>query len=87
MVNWLLTETIRLLMDSVNSRFLHVWYMIGTVDSTGSTKGITPVEMVCVPPCKPKVSMGRRCGLVVERRTPERKVGGSIVTQVAMLYP
>ena len=30
----------------------------------------------------------RRCaGLVVERRTPEREVGGSILTQVAVLYP
>ena len=28
---------------------------------------------------------GRRGGLVVERRTPEREVGGSI--QVAVLYP
>ena len=30
---------------------------------------------------------GRRGGLVVERRTPERKVGGSIFTQIAVLYP
>ena len=30
---------------------------------------------------------GRRRGLVVERRTPEREVGGSILTQVAVLYP
>ena len=29
----------------------------------------------------------RRCGLVVERQTLEREVGGSILTQVAMLYP
>ena len=29
----------------------------------------------------------RRGGLVVERRTPEREVGGSILTQVAVLYP
>ena len=27
----------------------------------------------------------RRGGLVVERRTPEREVGGSIITQVAVL--
>ena len=31
--------------------------------------------------------VGRRGGLVVERRTPERGVGGSILTWVAMLYP
>ena len=30
---------------------------------------------------------GRRGGLVVERRTPEREVGGSILTRVAVLYP
>ena len=30
---------------------------------------------------------GRRSGIVVERRTPEREVGGSILTQVAVLYP
>ena len=30
---------------------------------------------------------GRRRGLVVERRTPEREVGGSILTRVAVLYP
>ena len=30
---------------------------------------------------------GRRGGLVVERRTPEQEVGGSILTQVAVLYP
>ena len=30
---------------------------------------------------------GRRRGLVVERRTPEREVGGSILAQVAVLYP
>ena len=29
----------------------------------------------------------RRRGIVVERRTPEREVGGSILTQVAMLCP
>ena len=28
---------------------------------------------------------GRRGGLVVERRTPERDVGGLILTQVAVL--
>ena len=27
------------------------------------------------------------CGLVVERWTPEREVGGSILTRVAVLYP
>ena len=31
--------------------------------------------------------VGRRGGLVVERLTPEREVGGSILTQVAVLYP
>ena len=31
--------------------------------------------------------MGRRRGLVIERRTPEREVGGSILTRVAVLYP
>ena len=30
---------------------------------------------------------GRHGGLVVEHRIPEREVGGSILTQVAMLYP
>ena len=30
---------------------------------------------------------GRRRGLLVERRTPEREVGGSILTQVAVLCP
>ena len=30
---------------------------------------------------------GRRGGLVVERRTPEREVGGSMLTQVAVLCP
>ena len=30
---------------------------------------------------------GRRVGLVVERRTPEREVGGSILTRVAVLDP
>ena len=29
----------------------------------------------------------RRGGLVVERRAPEREVGGSILSQVSMLYP
>ena len=29
---------------------------------------------------------GRRGGLVVQRRIPEREVGGSILTQVALLY-
>ena len=29
----------------------------------------------------------RRGGLVVKRRTPEREIGGSILTQVAVLYP
>ena len=32
-------------------------------------------------------SVGRRGGLVVERRTPEREVGGSILTHVPVLYP
>ena len=31
--------------------------------------------------------MLRRGGLVVEHRAPVREVGGSILTQVAMLYP
>ena len=31
--------------------------------------------------------VGRRRGLVVECRTLEREVGGSILTQVAVLYP
>ena len=30
---------------------------------------------------------GRRRGLVVKSRTPEREVGGSILTRVAVLYP
>ena len=30
---------------------------------------------------------GRRRGLLVERRTPGREVGGSILTWVAVLYP
>ena len=30
---------------------------------------------------------GSRDGLVVERRTPKREVGVSILTQVAVLYP
>ena len=34
-----------------------------------------------------KMQMVRRRGLVVERRTPEREVGGSILTQVAVLCP
>ena len=34
-----------------------------------------------------KYMVGRRGGLVVERRTPEREVGGTILTQVAVLYP
>ena len=29
----------------------------------------------------------RHSGLVVERRTPEREIGGSILTQVAVLCP
>ena len=33
------------------------------------------------------LKLGRCGGLVVERRTPEREVGGSILTQVAVLYP
>ena len=32
-----------LLMDSVDSRFLHVLCMIDWIDSTGETKGMTPV--------------------------------------------
>ena len=32
-------------------------------------------------------AVGRHGDLVVERRIPERKVGGSILTQVAMLCP
>ena len=32
-------------------------------------------------------SRTQRGGLVVERRTPEREVGGSILTQVAVLCP
>ena len=31
--------------------------------------------------------VGRRGGLVIERRTPKREIGGSILTQVAMLCP
>ena len=31
--------------------------------------------------------VGRRRGLVVERRTSEREVEGSILTEVAVLYP
>ena len=31
--------------------------------------------------------MLRRGGLVVQRRNPEQEVGGSILTQVAVLYP
>ena len=31
--------------------------------------------------------IGRRDGLVVEHQTPEREVGGSILTQVAVLCP
>ena len=31
--------------------------------------------------------IGRHRGLVVERRTPEREVGGSILTQIAVLCP
>ena len=31
--------------------------------------------------------VGRHHGLVVERRTLEREVGGSILTQVPVLYP
>ena len=27
-------------MDSVDSRFLHVWYLIDSVDGTGRTNGI-----------------------------------------------
>ena len=30
---------------------------------------------------------GRRRGLAVERRTPEQEVGGSILSQVAVLCP
>ena len=30
---------------------------------------------------------GGRGGLVVERRTPGREVGDSILTQIAVLYP
>ena len=30
-------EIIRLAMNSVNSKFLHVWYMIGLVDSIDRT--------------------------------------------------
>ena len=37
LVKKLSTETIRMLIDSVDSRFLHVWYMIDSVDSTGRT--------------------------------------------------
>ena len=33
------------------------------------------------------VEAGRRGCLVLERRTPEREVGGSILTQVPVLYP
>ena len=31
-------------MDTVDSRFLHVWYMTDIVDSTGKTNDITPVN-------------------------------------------
>ena len=34
--------------------------------------------------CLLKGCKGRHDGLVVERRTPEREVGGSILTQVAV---
>ena len=34
-----------------------------------------------------QICIGRRDGLVVERRTPEREIGGSILTLVAVLYP
>ena len=40
----LLIETIRLSMDLADSRFLHVWYKIDSVDSTGRTNGITVVD-------------------------------------------
>ena len=32
------------------------------------------------------ILMRRRGGLVVERRAPEREVGGSILTRVTVLY-
>ena len=34
---------------AVDSRYLHVWYMIGLVDSTGRTNGITHIiKLSCV---------------------------------------
>ena len=33
------------------------------------------------------MAIGRRGGLVVERRTTDREVGGSILTRVALLHP
>ena len=47
-------------------------------------RDLRPNHSIC-----PKDAMDRRrrAGLVVERWTPERAVGGSILTQVAMLYP
>ena len=37
--------------------------------------------------CPDSTLKGRRGGLGVERRTPEREVGGSKLTQVAVLCP
>ena len=37
--------------------------------------------------CSQEHNTGRPGGLVVERWTPEQEVGGSILTQVAVLYP
>ena len=33
-----------LCMDSIDSIFLHLWYMIGSVDSTGRNNGITHMK-------------------------------------------
>ena len=70
--------------------FLHLYHHKGgshdaahiMSDFPSSLKGLVVMVLVLCPS-----SSRRRGGLVVERRTPERGVGGSILTQVAVLYP
>ena len=44
-------------------------------------------DCLAIPQYEISSGVGRRRGLVVELRTPEREVGGLILTQIAVLCP
>ena len=59
-------------MDLVDSKFLHVWYMMAqsTLDSTGKTSGITPGDKTNVNSIQTPlaVTAGRSCTVLTQKR-------------------